>query len=104
MSRIRQFVPGQYYQGVDEEKAYTIDIANWFTAATMASAVIFEGTTNRSASNFSSGAGSTGATISACTVTTPCLVALRAGVDYRVEVLVQSGGEKLEGFFTVTGE
>lgn len=101
---IRQCVPGQVYQGVDEQKSYVIDVGNWFGTPTQASAVIFQGTTDRSASNFSSGATSTGATISSCYVTTPCLVSLQAGIDYRVEVRIQQGGEVLECYFFVAAD
>jgi hypothetical protein len=103
MTNVTRFSPGQLYQAADDEKAYTVNVGNWFTAPTSASTVIWENGTNRSASNLSSGATSTGATIAACFVTTPCIVALRVGVDYRVEVLVQQGGEILEGYFIITG-
>lgn len=104
MTAIRQCVPGQFYQGVDEQKSYIIDVTNWMTSPTAACAVIKEGTTVRSTSLFSSGAASTGATISGCQITTPCLVSLTAGTDYRVEVKFYKSGEWLECFFFVTGE
>ena len=103
MAEIRRCTPGQYYQGEDEQKSYTINVSNWFTSPTTASAVLFQGSTDVSASYLSI-SGSTGATISACTVTTPCIVSLSTGVDYRMEVMVEKSGERLECYFVVTGQ
>jgi hypothetical protein len=102
MTSIRQTQPGQFYQGVDEEKSYTINVGNWFTAPTGASTVVKEGTVDRSASVLRSSGSLT--SISGSLVTTPCMVNLTAGTDYRVEVKLEESGEILECFFFVTGE
>ena len=102
MTNPLQFSPGQFWQGQDEVAPYTVNVGNWFAAPAAACTVIKEGTTVRSSSNFQSAA-SAGATISTCYVTTPCIVALRPGVDYRVEVMAESGGVVREGYFMLTG-
>jgi len=102
MADIRQFVPGQFWQGKDEEISYTVDVSNWASAPAAACFVIWEGTTDRSASNLQRAA-SAGPSISGVYITTPCLVKLRAGVDYRCELRFEQGGEAFEGYFMVTG-
>ena len=102
MTNVLRFTPGQVYQGAEECKAWTINFTNWFSAPTAACAVIKEGTTDRSACNFQSAA-SAGPQISSALITTPCIVSLRVGIDYRVEVKAQQGGEILEGYFIITG-
>jgi hypothetical protein len=101
---VRQAVPGQFYQGVDEELCYTLDTSNWTTAPQTASAVIKQGASDKSASLFRT-SGSTGATVSACTITTPCIVSLASAVDYRVEIMFEDNvGKKFETFFFIKGE
>jgi hypothetical protein len=102
MTDILRFVPGQFFQGTEEAKAYTANVGNLFTAPTAACCVIKEGTTDRSASNLQAAA-SAGPTISTCFIKTPCIVGLRVGVDYRVEIKFEQGGEVLERYFMVTG-
>ena len=99
MTSIRQTVPGQFWQGVDEEISYTIDVGNWDTTPTGASTVVKLGSSDVSASVLS---GTT--VISGSLITTPCLTSLSAGQDYRVEVKFSSDGLLYECFFTVTGE
>jgi len=103
MTNVLRFSPGQFYQGADEQIAYTINVSNWTNAPTEASFTIWEGTTNRSASLLSSSA-SGGATISGGNVTTPCILKLTAGTDYRCELLVEQSGQVYEGYFMLTGE
>ena len=103
MTDIRQFVPGQFWQGKDEEQSYTVTVTNWATAPTAACFLIYEGASDRGASNFQSAA-SAGSSINGAAITTPCLVKLRAGIDYRVEVRFEQGGEAFEGYFVVTGQ
>ena len=83
MSTIRRCVPDQFYQGVDEEKSYNVNVGAWMAAPTSACAVIKEGTTDRTASNFQYGGslGAASAIIASSIITTPCLVSLRDGVD-----------------------
>ena len=102
MTDILRVVPGQFWASTEDEKAYTVNVGNWMTAPTSASAVIYEGATDRSASNFQSN-GSANATISGSLITTPCIVSLRDGTDYQVEIKFEQGGEVLECFFNITG-
>jgi len=102
MSDILRFVPGQFWQGQDEEISYTVDVTNWAGSPAAACFVIYEGTTNRSASNLKSAA-SAGPSISNADITTPCLVELRPGVDYRCELRFEQSGQAYEGYFVVTG-
>lgn len=103
MTNVLRFSPGQFYQGADEEISYVIDVSNWANAPTSASFTIWDGGTNRSGSLLSSSA-SGGATISGANVTTPCILNLTAGTDYRCELLVGQSGEVFEGYFILTGE
>jgi hypothetical protein len=97
-----RFVPGQFWQGKDEEISYVVDVSNWASAPTAACFVIWENTTDRSASNLQSSA-SAGATISGNDITTPCIVKLRQGVDYRCELRFEQSGEAYEGYFMIRG-
>ncbi len=104
---VRRCVPGQVYQGEDEELDYTVNVGNWTTAPTNASAVIKDSSgTDRSASNFqySGSLGATCAIISGSLITTPCIVSLTAGSDYRVEVKWNDSGEVKECYFNITAE
>jgi hypothetical protein len=103
MANVLQFVPGQLYQGSDEELSYTVDVGNWATAPTATCCTIWEGASSRGASNLQSSA-SADATISGCLITTPCIVQLRAGIDYRVELRFEQGGKAYEGYFMIRGE
>lgn len=98
MTNTARFSPGQLYAASADEKAYTINVGNWFSAPDSASVVVWENGTDRSSSNLSGAVAVAGSL-----VTTPCIVALRPGIDYRVEVRVQQGGEVLEGYFVITG-
>jgi len=102
MTKVMQFTPGQLYQGTDEQKSYTINVSKWFSAPTAACCRIWEGTTNRGGSNLQI-ASSASPGVTGTTVTTPCIIALRADVDYKVEIVVKQGGELLEGYFYLTG-
>jgi hypothetical protein len=97
-----RFVPGQFWQGQDEEISYVVNVGNWATAPTGASCTVWEGASNRSTSNLQNS--TCAPTISGSLITTPCIVALRVGVDYRIEVMFQQGGEIYEGYFMVTGQ
>jgi hypothetical protein len=103
MTNVLRFVPGQLYQGADEELSYSVNVANWTSAPAAACCTIWENSTNRSASNLQS-SGSADATIASAVITTPCIVALRAGIDYRVELRFEQSGKAYEGHFYVTGE
>jgi hypothetical protein len=103
MANVLQFVPGQLYQGSDEELSYTVNVGNWATTPAAACCTIWENGTDRGASNLQS-SGSADATISGCLITTPCIVQLRVGSDYRVELRFEQGGKAYEGYFMITGE
>lgn len=102
MSTIRQCVPGQFYQGEDEQKSYTVNVGNWTTSPAAASTVVKVGASNVSASVLSSSGSAT--SVSGSLVTTPCIINLTSGSDYRVEVKFTDGGEIYETFFFVTAE
>jgi len=102
MTNTLQFVPGQVYQGADEELSYTVNVGNWTTGPAAACCTVWEGASNRSASNLQS-AGSAGPSISGSLITTPCLIKLRVGIDYRVELRFEQSGEVYEGHFMVAG-
>ena len=97
------FVPGQFSQGADEQLSYTVGVSNWTSAPTAACFTIWENGTNRSASNLQSAA-SAGPTISGTNITTPCIVSLRVGVDYRCELKFSQSGKVYEGYFILTGK
>ena len=101
MTRIRQCVPGQFSQGVDEELSYAVDVGNWATAPTGASAVVKIGASDVSSLILRSAASVP--TISGSLITTPCLVGLSAGTDYRIELKFEQSAKLYECFFFVTG-
>ena len=95
----RQTDPGQFYQGVDEEIAYTVDTGNWAASPTGASVVAKLDVVDVSGSVLSGSP-----SISGSLITTGCLTSLSAGEDYRVEVKFAQDGQIWECFFFVTGE
>jgi hypothetical protein len=103
MTNVLRFVPGQLYQGADEELSYAVTVTNWATTPAAACCTIWENSTNRSASNLQASA-SAGPTIAGAVITTPCIVNLRVGIDYRVKVRLEQSGKAYEGHFYVTGE
>lgn len=99
----RQTVPGQFYQGVDEELSYTIDVANWNASPQAASVVVKMNTTDVSTSVLRSA--TSNPTISGSAITTPCLIDLTAGCSYRVEVKFTDSDARIwETYFFVAGE
>lgn len=104
---IRRCVPGQVYQGVDEEMHRTVNVGNWTTAPTGGSAVIKDKVGNvLTASNFQTGGvlGDDTVSIAGSLITTPCVVNLTAGSDYRVELKWLDGGEIKGCYFYITAE
>lgn len=101
MPDVLRTIPGQFWQGDDEEFGYPIDVGNLFTAPTGASAVIFLSGSNVSTSNLRSS--SSCPSISGSIVTTPCIISLSPSQDYRVELLVEQSGERKKCYFIVTG-
>ena len=95
----RQTDPGQFYQGVDEEIAYTVNTGNWAVSPTAACVVAKLGGTDVSGSVLSGNP-----SISGSLITTGCLTSLSAGEDYRVEMKFAQDGQIWECFFFVTGE
>jgi len=101
MTSIRQFVPGQFEQGEDEQLPYVVDVANWTAAPVAACVVVKVGSSDVSASVLRS-SGSTVA-VTGASITTPCFINLTSGCDYRAEVKFEQSGKIWEGFFFVTG-
>lgn len=95
----RRAYPGQFYQGVDEEIAYTVNVGKWATAPTATCVVAKLDGTDVSASVLSGNP-----SISGSLITTGCLTSLSAGEDYKVEVKFAQGGQIWECYFFVTGE
>lgn len=101
MTSIRQFVPGQFEQGIDEELPYIIDVTKWATAPAAACVVVRVGGSDVSASMLQSSGSAVG--ITGASITTPCFVNLTSGCDYRADVRFEQSGKVWEGFFYVTG-
>jgi len=101
MTSIRQFVPGQFEQGEDEQLPYVIDVSNWTAAPEAACVVVKVGGSDVSASVLSSSGSAVGVT--GASITTPCFVNLTSGCDYCAEVKFEQSGKIWEGFFFVTG-
>lgn len=101
MTSSRQFVPGQFEQGEDEQLCYIVDVTNWATAPTGASTVAKSGGSDVSVSVLRSSASAT--IVSGASITTPCLINLTASCSYRVEVKFEQSGKIYEGYFYVTG-
>jgi len=101
MTPTRQFVPGQFEQGEDEQLPYTIDVTNWANAPDSACVVVKVGGSNVSACVLRSSGSAVGVT--GASITTPCLIGLTSGCDYRVEVKFEQSGKIWEGYFNVTG-
>jgi len=101
MTSTRQFVPGQFEQGEDEELPYVIDVSNWTAAPAAACVVVKVNGSNVSASVLRSSGSAVGVT--GASVTTPCFIGLTSGCDYRAEVKFEQSGKVWEGFFFVTG-
>ena len=100
MTSPRQAVPGQFYQGEDEELAYNVNVGNWTAAPTGACTIV-----KLDGADATSSVTSNTTSISGCIVTTPCLVNLVDGNSYRVEVKVRDDTDQIwEAFFFVTGE
>ena len=102
MTSIRQTVPGQFYQGEEEELSYTVNVSTWASTPTGASAVLKFNGLEVSACNLRS-SGSV-ATIAGVYITTPCLVGLAPGNDYKLELKFEQAGKIYECFFHVSGE
>lgn len=101
MTSTRQFVPGQFEQGEDEQLPYVIDVTNWTSTPTGASVVVKVGASDVSACVLQSSGSAVG--VSGASITTPCFVNLTSGCDYRAEVKFTDNGKVYEGFFYVTG-
>lgn len=101
MTSIRQFVPGQFEQGEDEQLSYVVDVTNWTAAPAGASVVVKVGSSDVSASVLRSSGSAVGVT--GASITTPCFINLASGSDYRAEVKFEESGLIYEGFFYVTG-
>lgn len=101
MTSVRQFEPGQFEQGEDEELPYVVDVTNWATAPTGASVVVKVSGSDVSASVLQSSGSAVGVT--GASITTPCFINLTSGCDYRAEVKFEQSGKIYEGFFCVTG-
>ena len=101
MPDLLRTVPGHFWQADDEEIAYPIDVGNWATAPTSASAIILLNGTNVSASNLESA--TSAPTISGSIITTPCVIGLLPSQDYRLELSFEQGGEIYKCYFIITG-
>jgi len=100
MTSPRQLVPGQFYQGEDEELSYSVNVGAWVAAPTGACTIVKLDNADAT-SSVTSGTTS----VSGCVITTPCLLNLVDGNNYRVEVkFSDDGGQIWETFFHVTGE
>lgn len=97
-----RFEPGQFWQSASECISYVVGVGAVVSAPTSACISIFEGAIIRNASNLQA-AGSAGPTISTCYVTTPCIVALRAGINYRVWIKYEKSGEVFQNYFDLRG-
>lgn len=103
MTSIRQAIPGQLFQGEDEELSYSINVGAWNASPTGASVVVKAGSIDVSASVLRAAA-SAGPSISGSIITTPCLVSLTSACDYRVEVKFRDSDALIwETFFYITG-
>lgn len=102
MASIRQTVPGQFTQGEEEELSYTVNVGRWASTPVGACTVLKQNGLDVSASHLS--ISGSAPTISGVYITTPCLINLVAGNDYRMEVKFEEAGKIYECFFHVRGE
>ena len=101
MPDVMRTSPGQFWHADDEEFGYTVDVGNWFTTPTGASAILLLGGSDVSASNLRNA--TSAPTISGSIVTTPSVVGLSPHQDYRLELKVEQGGELKKCYFILTG-
>ncbi len=102
MASIRQCVPGQFTQGEEEELPYTVNVGQWASTPVGASTVLKYNNLDVSASHLS--ISGSAPTISGIYITTPCLINLVAGNDYKLELKFEEAGKIYECFFHVSGE
>jgi len=101
MTSVRLFVPGQFEQGEDEELPYVVDFANWLVAPVAACVAISVNGSNLSASLLRSSGSAIG--ITGASITTPCVINVTSGCDYRVQVRAEQNGIAESGYFCITG-
>jgi len=99
----REVAESPKYQGEDERIAYTVDTGDWGGTPTAVDVKIYTyngiAYTDTTTTNLSGAA-----SVVADVITTPLVIALVAGVTYRLEIRFTSGGNVYEPFMQIVGQ
>lgn len=99
-NRIRRIREAPLYQGEDETIAYVLTTTPWGSTPTSVSVVL----KNSAGTDVSSTNLSGAASVSGDNITTPAVISLTAGAQYRLEIKWTSSGNVFEAFAEIYAE